>query len=51
MAKLPEEVKLQIAWVTTRDAWQINELLKVIIRAEVEARELSKKIKIQESWQ
>ena len=43
MAKLPAEVRLQIARVTTKDVWQIDELLQAI-RAEVEARELSEGI-------
>ena len=42
------ETSKLIARVTTRDVWQISELLQDI-RTEVEARELSVGIKIQES--
>ena len=45
MAKLPPPVRLQIARVTTRDVWDMDELLQVI-KSEVEARELSKGIKV-----
>ena len=40
MAKLPSEVRLQIARTTTNDIWKIEELLR-IIQGEVEAREMS----------
>jgi len=50
MAKLPPEVRLQIARASTKDVWQIDELIQAI-RAEVEARELSEGIRIQECRQ
>ena len=40
MAKLPSEVRLQIARTTTNDVWKVEELLR-IIQGEVEAREMS----------
>ena len=40
MAKLPGDVRLQIARLTTKDVWEIEELLQVL-RIEVEAREVS----------
>ena len=40
MAKLPSEVRLQIARVTNKDVWEVEELLQVI-KAEVEACEIS----------
>ena len=45
MPKLPGEVCLQIARVTTKDVWEVNELLHVI-KGEVEARELSDTVKV-----
>ena len=48
MSKLPAEIRLQIARVTTQEVWNIEELLRVI-KGEVEARELSEGIKIQET--
>jgi len=47
MAKLPSEVRLQIARVTNKDVWEVEELLQVI-KAEVEAREISDTIKVQD---
>jgi len=47
MAKLPSEVRLQIARVTTRDVWQVDELFQVI-KCEVEARELSDSVRVSE---
>ena len=47
MAKLPSEVRLQIARVTNKDVWEVEELLQVI-KAEVEAREISDTIKVHE---
>ena len=47
MSRLPAEVRLHVARVSTKDVWEINELLKVI-QAEVEAREISDTMKIQE---
>ena len=44
MSKLPGDVRLQIAWNSVRDVWEIKGLLG-IIRREVEARELSEHIK------
>ena len=40
MAKLPSEVRLQIARSTTNAVWKVEELLR-IIQGEVEAREMS----------
>ena len=45
MAKLPPPVHLQIARVTTRDVWDMDELFQVMKR-EVEERELSEGIKV-----
>ena len=45
MAKLPSEVRLQIARVTNKDVWEVEELLQVI-KVEVEAREISDAIKV-----
>ena len=47
MAKLPSEVRLQIARVINKDVWEVEELLWVI-KAEVEAREISNTIKVHE---
>ena len=47
MSRLPAEVRLHVARVSTKDVWEINELFKVI-QAEVEAREMSDTTKIQE---
>ena len=47
MAKLPADVRLQIARVTTKDIWEIDELLQVL-RTEVEAREISEGVKVHE---
>ena len=47
MAKLPSEVRLQIARVTNKDVWEVEELL-LVIRAEAEAHEISDTIKIHE---
>ena len=46
MSRLTAEVRLRVARVSTKDVWEINELLKVI-QAEVEAREMSDTMKIQ----
>ena len=40
MAKLPSEIRLQVAHKATDDVWQINDLLKTI-KSEIEAREMS----------
>ena len=45
MAKLPSDVRLQIARNAKKDVWEIEELLE-IIRKEVEARELSEHVKV-----
>ena len=47
MSRLPAEVRLHVARVSTKDVWEINELLKVI-QAELEVREMSDTMKIQE---
>ena len=47
MAKLPADVCLQIARVTTKDIWKINELLEVL-RTEVEATEISIRVRVHE---
>ena len=48
MAKLPGDVRLQIARVTTKDVWEIDELLQVL-RIEVEAREVSEGVGVHET--
>ena len=48
MAKLPHNIRLQIARITKRDVWHMDELLQVI-KEEVETRELSEGVKISES--
>ena len=45
IAKLPSEVRLQIARVTNKDVWEVEELLQVI-KAEVEAHDISDTIKV-----
>ena len=45
MAKLPSEVRLQIARVTNKDVWEVEELLQVI-KAEVEAYKISDTMKV-----
>ena len=47
MSKLPAEVRLQIARVSVKDVWEVEELLTVI-KAEVEAREISDAVKVTE---
>ena len=47
MAKLPADVQLQIARVTTKDVWEIDELLQVL-RTELQAREISEGIRVHE---
>ena len=44
MAKLPPEIRVHVARNTTQDVWDIESILKVI-QNEIEAREISKKIK------
>ena len=48
MTKLPADVRLQVAQITNKDVWKIEELLQ-IIKEEVEATELSEGMKICES--
>ena len=50
MSKLPPEVRLQIARVSVRDIWEVEELMKVI-KGEVEAREISDHVKVTERKQ
>ena len=45
MSKLPLDVRIQVARVMAKEAWDFQELLAVI-KAEVEAREISDTIKI-----
>ena len=45
MSKLPSDVRLQVARVTANEVWEVQEILTVI-KAEVEAREISDTIKI-----
>ena len=47
MFKLPADVCLQVARITAKEVWEIQELLGVIKR-EVEARELSDTIRLSE---
>ena len=47
MSKLPAEVRLQIARVSVKDVWEVEELLTVI-KTEVEAREISDTVKVTE---
>jgi len=47
MSKLPLDVRLQIARVTTGDFWEVEELLRVI-KKEVVARELSDTVRVNE---
>jgi len=47
MSKLPTDVRLQVARVTAKEEWDVQELLTVI-KVEVEAREISDTIKISE---
>ena len=50
MSKLPAEVRLQIARVSVKDVWELEELLTVI-KAEVEVREISDTVKVTEQKQ
>ena len=47
MAKLPAEIRVQIARNTTGEVWEIADMLKIILK-EVEAREISESIKVNE---
>ena len=44
MAKLPAEIRVQVARNTSQDVWEIDSLLD-FIQGEIEAREISEKIK------
>ena len=44
MAKLPAEIRVQVARNMSQDVWEINSLLD-LIESEIEAREISEKIK------
>ena len=46
MSKLPDDVRIQIARITSREVWEIRELLQAI-QQEVEAREACENIKTQ----
>ena len=50
MSKLPAEVRLQIAHVSVKEVWEVEELLTVI-KSEVEAREISDTVKVTEQRQ
>ena len=45
VSKLPDDVRLQIARVTTRDVWDVSELMKVM-KTEVEAQEISSTVRV-----
>ena len=47
MAKLPADVRLQVARITNKDVWKIEELLQ-IIKVEVKVREISDAMKTSE---
>ena len=47
MAKLPAEIRVQIARNTTGEVWEIADMLKIIFK-EVEGREISESIKVNE---
>ena len=47
MSKLPDHVCLQVAIITAKEVWEIQELLGVIKR-EMEAQELSNTIRLDE---
>ena len=48
MSKLPADVRLQIARVTTKDVWEIEEVLSVL-KSEVQAREMSNSMKTKDT--
>ena len=50
MSKLPAEVRLQIACVSVKEVWEVEELLTVI-KSEVEAIEISDTVKVTEQRQ
>ena len=45
MSKLPTEIRVQIARLTSSEVWSIREMLE-LIRKEVEAREASEHLKL-----
>lgn len=47
MSKLPSEIRIEIARKTTSEVWQIHDLLE-IIRKEIEAREISENVRVNE---
>ena len=48
MSKLPEEICVRGPRETTSTIWKIEELLEIIKQLEVEAREASQSVKINE---
>ena len=48
MAKLPNDVRVQVARCTKQDEWKIDALLDIILK-EVEAREISDSVKVSDS--
>ena len=48
MAELPPEIRVHVARNTTQDVWDIESILNVI-QNEIEAREISKKVKAMSS--
>ena len=48
MAKLPSDVRMQVARCTKQDVWKIHALLDIILK-EVEAREISDSVKVSDS--
>ena len=48
MSRLPADVRLQIARVTTKDVWQIEEVL-CVLKSEVQAREMSNSMKTKDT--
>ena len=47
MSRMTSEITLQIARKTSQDVWEIDEILDIIL-AEIEAREVSEKVRISE---
>jgi len=47
MSRMPAEITLQIARKTSQDVWEIDEIMNIIL-AEIEAREVSEKVRISE---
>ena len=48
MQKLPQEIRLEIARISTSDVWKIQELLDTI-KKEIEAREASEEVQTRDS--